>query len=300
MEIAEHIFLTGHLPLFVLSAFNTCIFLLVITAMVLLAYGFYRSKLAGYNNRIEAMGQQIEAMKQHLDYASREETKAREDAKRSAAARDKLLTSLSHEIRTPMNGILGMTILLEETNLNPEQRDYLDTIISSGRILLNKVDEVMANDKIQLNEELVQMFSWRNGSPAGGNPNVDLTLFCGCIFTPFEHSWLAYKYFRTESPFVGKVEHIPIMQDGGGVYLCYDNYSDSKKKGMIFQYDISNFPDVYVVKFESLTSLLKGTLECIRKKIYTVDSNGYIDIDFKRQREVFKVLNPNIDFWKSE
>jgi len=51
MEIAEHIFLTGHLPLFVLSAFNTCIFLLVITAMVLLAYGFYRSKLAGYNNR---------------------------------------------------------------------------------------------------------------------------------------------------------------------------------------------------------------------------------------------------------
>jgi CheY-like chemotaxis protein len=148
MEIAEHIFSTGHLPLFVLSAFNTCIFLLVITAMGLVAYGFYRSKVAVYNNRIEAMGQQIEAMQQHLDYASREETKAREDAKRSATARDKLLTSLSHEIRTPMNGILGMTILLEETNLNPEQRDYLDTIISSGRILLNKVDEVMANDML--------------------------------------------------------------------------------------------------------------------------------------------------------
>lgn len=148
MEIAEQFFLTGPVPLFVLSGFNTIILLLVVAAMIIVLFGFYRSKLSSYRNRISVMQQQAVAMQQHLDYASREETNARADAKRSAAARDKLLTSLSHEIRTPMNGILGMAILLEETDLNTEQRDYLDTIISSGRILLNKVDEVMANDTL--------------------------------------------------------------------------------------------------------------------------------------------------------
>ncbi len=148
MEIAEQFFLTGAVPLFVLSGLNTIIFLLVMVAMVIVLFGFYRSKVNSYHNKIAGLQQQAVAMQQHLDYASREETNARADAKRSAAARDKLLTSLSHEIRTPMNGILGMAILLEETDLNTEQRDYLDTIISSGRILLNKVDEVMANDTL--------------------------------------------------------------------------------------------------------------------------------------------------------
>lgn len=149
MQIPENFFLTEYLPLFVLSAFSTCILLLIIVAMVFVLSGFYKSKINSYHNKIKAMGQQIEDMQQHLAYMNREEMKARADAKRAANARDKLLTSLSHEIRTPMNGILGMTILLEETTLNPEQRDYVDTIISSGKILLNKVDEVMANDMLE-------------------------------------------------------------------------------------------------------------------------------------------------------
>jgi len=149
MEIAQSFFMTGSLPLFVISTFNACIFLLVIAAMLFVLYGLYRSNVKSYDDKIKSMGIQMAAMQQHLDYASREETKARVDAKRSAAAREKLLASLSHEIRTPMNGILGMTILLEETTLNPEQRDYIDTIISSGRILLNKVDEVMHNDMLE-------------------------------------------------------------------------------------------------------------------------------------------------------
>jgi signal transduction histidine kinase len=148
MEIPESFFLIEYLPLFVLSTFTACILIFIIVAMIFALFGFYKSNIASYCNKIIAMGQQIEDMQQHLAYASREETKARADAKRSAEARDKLLTSLSHEIRTPMNGILGMAILLEETPLNPEQRDYIDTIISSGKILLNKVDEVMAIDML--------------------------------------------------------------------------------------------------------------------------------------------------------
>jgi CheY-like chemotaxis protein len=142
-------FFTKAYPLFVLSGLNTVILLLVFIAMVIVVIGFYRSAVKGYQNDIDALQQQVADMQQHLAYASQEETKARADAKRSAAARDKLLVSLNHEIRTPMNGILGMAILLEETNPGPEQKDYIDTIISSGKILLNKVDEVIANDELE-------------------------------------------------------------------------------------------------------------------------------------------------------
>ncbi len=149
MESAATFFLTTYLPLFIVSTFTSIVFIAIVIAMLLMLFGFYRSGINSYTNKIKAMALQITDMQQHLDYASREESKARADAKRTATARDKLLTSLSHEIRTPMNGILGMTILLEETTLNPEQRDYIDTIISSGKILLNKVDEVIANDMLE-------------------------------------------------------------------------------------------------------------------------------------------------------
>lgn len=145
----KNILLTGYIPLFVVSTLTAAVLLLIIGAMAFLLSRFYRSSIASYNNKIQSLNLQVKDMQQHLDYASREETKAKADATRAAAARDKLLISLSHEIRTPMNGILGMAILLEETNLDTEQRDYMDTIISSGKILLNKVDEVMANDMLE-------------------------------------------------------------------------------------------------------------------------------------------------------
>lgn len=149
MQPAETFFLPLYLPLFVVSTFKVCIFFAVIAAMAFAVLAFYRSNVNSYVNKIKALGKQVSDMQQHLDYASREESKARADAKRAAVARENLLTSLSHEIRTPMNGILGMAILLEETNLNHEQKDYIDTIISSGKILLSKVDEVMANDMLE-------------------------------------------------------------------------------------------------------------------------------------------------------
>ncbi len=138
-----------YLPLFVVSTLSATVLLLMIAAMAFLLSRFYKSNIASYNDKIQSLSLQVKDMQQHLNYANKEETIARADVARAVAAREKMLISLSHEIRTPMNGILGMAILLEETNLDIEQRDYMNTIISSGKILLNKVDEVMANDMLE-------------------------------------------------------------------------------------------------------------------------------------------------------
>ena len=59
------------------------------------------------------------------------------------------LSKISHELRTPMNGVLGMSELLLGTSLSAKQRDYVQTIHSSGNELLNLINEILDISKLE-------------------------------------------------------------------------------------------------------------------------------------------------------
>lgn len=70
-------------------------------------------------------------------------------AEQASEIKSQFVANMSHEVRTPMNGILGMTELLLRTPLTPEQREYLETIRSSGESLLTLLNNVLDLSKIE-------------------------------------------------------------------------------------------------------------------------------------------------------
>ncbi len=102
---------------------------------IVLIFLFILSGIIYWNRKLSSLNKQLQQQ--------------RDKAREATRTKSNFLANMSHEIRTPMNGIIGMSHLMLNTKLEPKQKEYINKIDDSAKLLMEIIDDILDFSKIE-------------------------------------------------------------------------------------------------------------------------------------------------------
>ncbi len=191
-------------------------------------------------SRINDFTHELQQTLEELELRNAELDITRSNALAASRAKSEFLANMSHEIRTPLCGIMGFSELIDNTDLNEQQKDYITTIRKSASNLLNIIDDILDLSKIEsgkleisvvefnlldIIEEVIDLLS-----PSAYDKGIDL-IYCLHKDVPRQ---VRTDPVRIRQVLINLIGNAIKFTDDGYVYLEIQSTPDKKRDGISF------------------------------------------------------------------
>tara|TARA_Y100000033_G_C2751569_1_gene114132 strand:+ start:717 stop:1298 length:582 start_codon:yes stop_codon:yes gene_type:complete len=159
-----------------------------------------------------------------------------------------------------------------------------------------EIDAAFNQVGIEPTKELVELYTWRNGSPVEeGTPLDDVQVIPGYHFLSLKDAISCYLAMKDDSRW--NPSWFPVFANGGGDFYAVDLSQSDGDSAPVVGFILGEIEQE--IEYQSLTTMLLTFSECFEKGVVFKTKDGYLEMDDDQQAKIATRNNPEVEFWQS-